>query len=108
MKIKLIDVCFQDASSYSGKDADFYLEMDDWNDFGYYTTYHLHATKKLTGTDNVYLGMINILKKSQKEGDMRLLDKDIKRGKLDNPFDKIPNDYCAISFSLELYRGLYK
>lgn len=108
MKIKLIDVCFQDASSYPDTDADFYLEMDDWNDFGYYTTYHLHATKKLTGAGNVYLGMINILKKMQKEGEMRLLDKEIKSGKLNNPFDKIPNDYCSISFSLELYRGLCK
>lgn len=63
MKIKLIDVCFQDATRLSGTDADFYLEMDDWNDFGYCTTYHLHATKRLTKTGkNTYLGSINILK----------------------------------------------
>lgn len=109
MKIKLIDVCFQDATRLSGTDADFYLEMDDWNDFGYCTTYHLHATKRLTKTGkNTYLGSINILKKGQKEHDCRLLNKEIKAGKLANPFEKLPNDYCAISFSLELYRGLYK
>lgn len=109
MKIKLIDVCFQDATRLSGTDADFYLEMDDWNDFSYCTTYHLHATKRLTKTGkNTYLGSINILKKGQKEHDSRLLNKEIKAGKLANPFEKLPNDYCAISFSLELYRGLYK
>lgn len=109
MKIKLIDVCFQDATRFSGTDADFYLEMDDWNDFGYCTTYHLHATKRLTKTGkNTYLGSINILKKGQKEHDSRLLNKEVKAGKLTNPFERLPNDYCAISFSLELYRGLYK
>lgn len=46
MNFKLIDVCFQNASAYSGTDADFYIEMDDWNDYNYFTTYHLHATKK--------------------------------------------------------------
>lgn len=108
MKIKLIDVCFQDATRFSGTDADFYLELDDWNDFGYCTTYHLHATKQLTKTKNTYLGSINILKKGQDEHDSRLLAKELKAGKLTNPFEKLPNDYCAISFSLELYRGLYK
>ena len=108
MKIKLIDVCYQDATGLSGTDADFYLEMDDWNDYGYYTTYHLHATKLLTKTKNTYLGSINVLKKGQNEYESRLLDKEIKAGNLANPFEKLPNDYCAISFSLELYLGLYK
>lgn len=108
MKIKLIDVCYQDATGLSDTDADFYLEMDDWNDYGYYTTYHLHATKQLTKTKTAYLGSINILKKGQSESESRLLAKEIKAGNLTNPFEKLPNDYCAISFSLELYLGLYK
>lgn len=105
MKIKLIDVCYQDATDLPGTDADFYLEMDDWNDYSYYTTYHLHATKLLTKTKNTYLGSVNILKKGQCEGESRLLANEIKAGKLTNPFEKLPNDYCAISFSLELYLG---
>lgn len=108
MNFKLIDVCFQNTSAYSGTDADFYIEMDDWNDYNYFTTYHLHATKKLTNTENVYLGSISILKKGQKEGDSRLLANAIKKGILSNPFEKLPDDYCSISFSLDLYRGLYK
>ena len=108
MKFKLIDVCFQNASSYPGTDADFYIEMDDWNDYGYCTTYHLHATKNLTKTKNVYLGSISILKKGQKEGEGRLLASAIKNGILSNPFETLPDDYCSISFSLDLYRGLYK
>lgn len=108
MKFKLIDVCFQNASSCSGTDADFYIEMDDWNDYNYFTTYHLHATKKLTKTKNVYLGSISILKKGQKEGESRLLANAIKNGMLSNPFEKLPDGYCSISFSLDLYRGLYK
>lgn len=108
MKIKLIDVCYQDATDLPGTDADFYLEMDDWNDYSYYTTYHLHATKLLTKTKNTYLGSVNILKKGQCEGESRLLANEIKAGKLTNPFEKLPNDYCAISFSLELYLGLYE
>lgn len=108
MNFKLIDVCFQNTSAYSGTDADFYIEMDDWNDYNYFTTYHLHATKKLTNTENVYLGSISILKKGQKEGDSRLLANAIKKGILSNPFEKLPDNYCSISFSLDLYRGLYK
>ena len=108
MKFKLIDVCYQDASNYSGKDADFYLEVDDWNDYNYYTTYHLHATKKLTKTKNIYLGSIGVLKKGQEEKERRLLSEEIKKGLLDNPFEKLPKNYCSISFSLDLYRGLYK
>lgn len=50
LQFKIIGVCFQNAEAYPPDDADFFLEQDDWNDYWYYTTYHLHATSKLTGT----------------------------------------------------------
>ena len=62
LRFKIIDVCFQDATSISADDVDFFLEQDDWNDFYFYTTYHLHATANLTRGKNIYLGPIKILK----------------------------------------------
>lgn len=58
---KIIDKCYQDAKRHVGTDADFYLELDAWNDNHYHVMYHLHATKKITGDNNEYLGPIRIM-----------------------------------------------
>ena len=60
LTFKIIPKCYQDASRYDGQDADFYIELDAWDDQGYHVMYHLHATRRLTGTENVYLGYIDV------------------------------------------------
>jgi len=108
LKFKLIDVCYQNPTSYNDEGADFFLEQDDWNDFWYYTTYHLHATSKLTGTKSLYLGVIKILKIGQQGNQNRVLLKELKIGNSPLIFSELPQDYYSISFSLDLYRGLAK
>ena len=54
LKFKLIDKCWQNAVNLSDDGADFFLEKNEWDDFGYHTMYHLHATDKLTSEGNVY------------------------------------------------------
>ena len=61
ISFKVIEKCWQDAKDYKGTECDFYLEESNWDDYGYQTTYCLHATKKLTGLkDNIYLGIVHI------------------------------------------------
>ena len=109
LKFKLIDVCYQNPASYNDEGADFFLEQDDWNDFWYYTTYHLHATPKLTGTlKSQYLGVIKILKIGQDVNQNRILQKELKSEHKSLIFSELPQDYYSISFSLDLYRGLTK
>ena len=67
LKFKLIDKCWQEATGVSSDDADFFLEKNEWDDYGYHTMYHLHATNKLTSEGNVYLGYIRIMKHGQEE-----------------------------------------
>ena len=49
LHFRVIPVCYQDATHYNQGDVDFYVETDYWNDYGYCTTYQLHASKRLTG-----------------------------------------------------------
>lgn len=108
LKFKIIEVCYQNPTSYSDEGADFFLEQDDWNDYWYYTTYHLHATPKLTGTKSQYLGVIKILKLGQQGNQNRVLQKDLKIENRSLIFSELPEDYYSISFSLDLYQGLAK
>ncbi len=102
MTFKLIRQCFQKMASYhDAGDVDFYLEEDKWDDFGFSTLYHLHASKRLTGSKPEYLGPINIMKKGQTKEDIYLI-----RNLIGTQFNDIPNDFCSISMSVELYRGL--
>lgn len=101
---KVIDICYQDASNVSAGNADFFLEEDNWNDFGYCTTYHLHATSNITKTGNRHLGPINVMKKGQTINDFSILTKEFKNKKY--YFTKLPDNYCSISFSNELYLQL--
>lgn len=100
---KIIPKCFQDASRYNDKDIDFYIEENDWNDYGYYTTYFLHASKNLTSENNELLGQVNIMQKGQTEYDLYLLKKSL--GK--DTFTQIPKDFIAMSFTIELYQRLH-
>ena len=44
LTIRLIEKCSPNATIYQKTDADFLLEE---NDYGYYTTYHLHVPRRL-------------------------------------------------------------
>lgn len=106
LKFKLIQNCFQDASVRDNGDVDFMIEVDNWNDFGYCTLYHIHASRRLTGSITQYLGFINIMMPGQKTTDGIILTKAFKIN--EEIFIELPNDVISISFSLDLYRGLSK
>lgn len=84
--------------SYSD-DALFFLEEDNWNDYGYYTTYNLHASKGLIDEKRPSLiGHLKILKKGQKIGESYL----INRG----TFNSLGEDYCSLGGNLDYYQRL--
>ncbi len=105
MKFKLIDKCFQDASNVAGNGADFLIEDNEWDDYGYHVMYHLHATDKLTKRGNVYLGYIRIMKRGQDEGEIYLLEKDLNGRKV---FEHLPDDYVSLTLSVDVFKGLSK
>jgi ABC-type lipoprotein export system ATPase subunit len=98
IRFKVIDKCFQKASRYSDADFDFYLEKDDWNDYGFCTTYHLHTAKGLTPKGNQYIGPISIMKKGQKKGEKYVLPA--------KEFESLPGNFCSVSLSVDFYRNL--
>lgn len=100
---KMIPVCYQDARFHDSKDADFLVEYDDWNDYGYRTTFHLHASKKLTGNKTVYLGSIHIMHYGQTTTEGSLGKYGFKVGTV---FEQLPENVVSISFALDLYRGI--
>lgn len=104
LHFRVIPVCYQDATYHDQGDVDFYVETDYWNDYGYCTTYHLHASKRLTGDKTTYLGSMSIMKVGQTTNDANLL------GQIFSPtkgvFSKLPEDYFMVSFSLELFKGV--
>lgn len=99
---KIIKNCFQDSSSYPGNDADFYLEENNWNDYSYHVLYHLHATKRLTGTKNIFLGYVRIMKDGQQMGEIYLLRKQFGN----KPFHELPKNFVSISLEYDLYKWL--
>lgn len=106
LRFKVINVCYQNAESLDAGDVDFFLEEDNWNDFGYRTTYHVHATTNVTGGKNLYLGDMNVMKKGQTIDDKLILTTQFKNNNLF--FEKLPGNYCSISFSNNLYLQLNK
>lgn len=104
LHFRVIPVCYQDATHYDRGDVDFYVETDYWNDYGFCTTYHLHASKRLTRDKTSYLGSMSIMKVGQTTYDANLL------GRIFSPtegvFNQLPEDYFMVSFSLELFKGV--
>lgn len=103
LKFKLIGIRYQDASKDDDGDSDFLLEMDNWNDFGFETTYHLHASKKITKNQTRYLGYLNIMKIGQSKSEPQLL---YGLYKDEKQFSSLPKDYVSFCFSLDLYRAI--
>ena len=98
LKFKVIPKCYQDASQYADADADFLLENDNWNDFSYCTTYHLHTTKKTDPISGArYLGIVHIMHKGQEI---------YKSGLKISEFQKLDDEYCSICWELDLYSAI--
>ena len=102
IEFKIIEKCFQDASQKTGNDADFYLEENNWNDYYYYVLYHLHATKRITGSQNLFLGDIRIMKAGQQKDEKYLLRKQLGT----EVFCELPETFVSISFDYKLYEWL--
>lgn len=97
-----IDKCWQNAENHTETDVAFFLEENDWDDFGFKTTYHLHASKQLTGGKPEYLGALRIMKKGQSTHEAYLLDK-IYGNKA---FMELPDDFVSLSMDVDLYMGI--
>ena len=102
MLFKRIDKCWQNAEGHRETDVDFLLEENDWDDFGYATTYHLHASRKLTGNSPEYLGSLRIMRLGQTTNEVYLLDKLFKN----NPFSELPHGFVSLSMDIDMYMGV--
>ena len=102
LTFKCIENCYQDASKHTEKDVDFFIEENNWDDFGYKTMYHLHATAKTTGSTPDYLGTLRIMKKGQ-QTDQKYLLRNISKNK---QFNSLPDDFVSLSFDVDLYMKL--
>lgn len=104
MLFKVIENCYQNAVGQDDPQVDFLLELDRWNDFSFRTTYHLHATSRLTKENIRYLGSIKIMKKGQTTADSSVLW--ILYEEQNFLFAQLPENFVSISFSLELYQAI--
>ena len=102
LKFKRIDKCWQNASNHPDTDVDFLLEENNWDDFGFSTTYFLHASSKLTGKEPECLGALRIMRKNQTTDDKYLLDTIFGS----NIFSCLPEDFISLSMDVDLYMGL--
>ena len=102
ISFRRIDKCWQNAERHDDTDVAFLLEENDWDDFGYQTTYHLHASKLLTKGKPEYLGGLRIMKKGQSTTDAYLLDQIYKN----RVFTELPEDFVSLSMDVDLYMGI--
>ncbi len=80
-------------------DVDFYLERNNWDDYGFSTTYFLHLSSKHTKDKNsALIGEVKILKKGQKEHQPYLID----LGK----FETLAGEFCSLGQSLDYYQRI--
>ena len=104
-KFKVINNCFNDASNVRCDDCDFLLETDNWNDYCFYTLYHLHATPKISKKDKTrYLGSLKILMKGQEEYQSNLVAD--YASKTNGYFTHLDENFCSISFSPDFYKEI--
>lgn len=103
MEFRVISSCYNNSNSYPGTDCDFYLEEDGWNDYSYYTLYHLHATRRLTKrADNQYLGYIRIMRIGQSTGERKVV-RQVTSGKV---FQELPEDFVSLSLNVSMFQHL--
>ena len=58
LTFRIIASCYQKPNRNTKEQADFLLEQNNWDDYGYRTTYCLHASSKMTGKEPEYLGFL--------------------------------------------------
>lgn len=102
ISFRRIDKCWQNAERHDDADVAFLLEENDWDDYGYHTTYHLHASKLLTKGKPEYLGGLRIMKKRQSTSDAYLLNQIYKN----MAFTELPEDFVSLSMDVDLYMGI--
>lgn len=100
---RLINKCYQDASDKDYGNAHFLIEENDWDDYHYYVTYHLHVTPLITGDGTQYLGYIKIMKKGQAENEKFLLKKAL-GGYAE--FKELPEGFVSLTQSLDVFGSL--
>lgn len=77
-------------------EAYFYLEIDGWNDFSYYTSYHLHASGRVTDNQEpLIIGHLRIIRRGQTTGSDQLLDPGV--------IEDLGVEFCSMSSSLDYY-----
>lgn len=84
---------------YYPSEAYFYLELSNWNDYWYYTSYSLHASSLVTKDGKAKLiGHLRILKDEQPTGIQEML----KPGSI----EALGSDYCSMASSLDYYERI--
>ncbi len=102
MVFKVISYC-SNKPPFSETECDFYLEEDGWNDYGYYTYYHLHATPRITKKDsNEYLGHIRIMRIGQQTDEKNVI-RQVTSGKI---FHELPEDFVSLSLDVSMFQHL--
>ncbi|MGJ1435706.1 AAA family ATPase [Sphingobacterium siyangense] len=77
----------------------FLLQEDNWNDFGYYTSYTLYFIDKNSEYEKISLiGPLRIMKLGQEPGDKNLLGL--------RSFNFLPSDFYSLSPSLDYYQRI--
>jgi|SRR5471030_158170 len=78
-------------------DAKFALQIDDWDDYSFRTTYHLHYKHGKSSTDVTFIGTVKILKLGQTIKDYSLVTE---------PFETLEPEYVSVGTSLDYYQRL--
>ena len=91
-------VKFRDGSSSTTEQfPNVLLVQDNWDDYGYRTTFN--ATLHASPEDEVDLGVVKILNRTQKGGYTPLPDE---------PFQTLGSEYCSLGGTLDYYEELFK
>jgi len=75
----------------------FALQRDDWDDYSFRTSYHLHYRHGPEETDVTYVGQVKILRKGQAPDGAQLIDK---------PFNRLDDQWVSVGNSLDYYQRL--
>lgn len=102
ISFRIINKCWQKADNHNDTDVAFLLEENDWDDYGYQTTYHLHASKLLTGGKPEYLGSLRIMRKGQSTLEAYLLYRLFNN----KAFSELPDDFVSLSMDVDLFMGI--
>lgn len=78
-------------------DSRFALQQDNWNDYSFRTLYHLHFRHGDAPEDVTYVGGVKILRRGQKADG---------KGLIDEPFDKLSDEWISVGTSLDYYQRL--